>query len=170
MTRCAECGYDWSAPVAQAVAIIAAFPADAARLLPGDTTPALRTRPELGTWSPLEYLAHTGDAIDWYADRVQRVLAEHRPVLEPFDWDAHTAGQRYHERRLADVLDGVERGCARLTAVLGEIAADDWRRAGVGSTGPPRTVADLVHRAAHEARHHLRDIRVGGGVPRPPQL
>lgn len=161
VTRCAECGYDWAGE--PAVDAIATFHGDVCRLLTGiaDASPRLRTRPAATTWSPLEYLAHTGDAIDWYGRRVDRVLTEHRPALQPFDWDAHTAGQRYHERRLDDVLGDVARSCTRFTSRLAGLTAHDWARQGSGSDGRPRTVTQLVHRAAHEARHHLHDIRAG---------
>jgi hypothetical protein len=126
-----------------------------------ETSRQLRTRPAAAVWSPLEYIAHTGEAIDWYAHRVKRVLTEHRPALEPFDWDAHTASQRYHERHLDNILDQVGRNCARLTATVADLSAAGWEREGTGSDGQPRTITQLVHRAAHEAQHHLHDIRAG---------
>ncbi|HKN97535.1 MAG TPA: hypothetical protein VJX10_10495 [Pseudonocardiaceae bacterium] len=52
--------------------------------------------------------------------RVDRVLTEHRPALEPFDWDAD-----------------LERVCGRFTARLAGLTT------------------------AHEAHHHLHDIRAG---------
>ncbi|HJP79164.1 MAG TPA: DinB family protein [Pseudonocardiaceae bacterium] len=124
-TRCAECGYDWAGRPEDAVATIGAFPGSVARRLNERGSSQLRTRPAAEVWSPLEYIAHTGDAIDWYAGRVNRVLTEDRPALDPFDWDAHTAGQHYHDRTLGEVLDRVTRSCARFTAML----ADSPRRA-----------------------------------------
>jgi hypothetical protein len=129
----------------------------------------LRTRPAAGVWSPLEYVAHTGDAIGWYGERIARVLTEDRPRLRAFDWDAHTVAQNYHERRLADVLASVRDTCADLAAVLGALTDPEWERAGVGSDGSPRTVAQLADRAGHEAHHHLGDIAHGlDRAPRQP--
>src|SRR5262245_11706926 len=103
-------------PTEHAVATIGAFPGNISGLLLArgiaDTSRQLRTRPNAAAWSPLEYIAHTGDAIDWYAHRVKRILTEQRPALDPFDWDAHTASQAYHERHLGSVLDRVGRNCA----------------------------------------------------------
>jgi hypothetical protein len=161
VTTCTECGYNWGGPPERAVVVIGGFPDHLSRLLLGlrDSDGRLRARPAAEVWSPLEYLAHTGDAIAWYAERINRVLNEDRPALAPFDWDAHTATQRYHERRLTDVLATVRGTCASLTAELGTVTA--WEREGTGSDGTPRTVAQLADRAAHEARHHLRDIELG---------
>lgn len=165
MTRCQECNYDWVGPPQQVITTIAALPTSVSRLLTGigiaDASGQLRTRPAAVTWSPLEYLAHTSDAIDWYAHRINRLLTENRPTFEPFDWDAHTVSQRYRDRHLDDVLDVVKRSCARLAAVLAGLTAADWKREGTGSDGQPRTITQLAHRAAHEAQHHLHDIQIG---------
>jgi DinB family protein len=161
VTTCPECGYARACPPEQAVAVIGSFPDRLNRLLLDlglRDDDRLRARQAGGVWSPLEYIAHTGDAIAWYAARINRVLNEDRPVLEPFDWDAHTAGQRYHERRLTDVLGTVRGTCAGLIAELGAVTA--WGREGTGSDGSARTVAQLTDRAGHEAHHHLRDIEL----------
>lgn len=163
MSTCAECGYRWGAPPEHVVAVIAGLPDRLSRLLLDDSR--LRTRPAAGVWSPLEYLAHTGDAIGWYAERIDLVLTEDRPRLEPFDWDAHTADQRYHDRRPADVLAGVRATCGRLSAVLQALTGPEWAREGIGSDGSARSVGRLADRAGHEAHHHLRDVERGLGAP-----
>lgn len=164
---CAECGYEWGGSPEDAVVVIGGFPDRLSRLLAGlglgDGDDRLRARPGVDVWSPLEYLAHTRDAIGWYAGRINRVVNEDRPTLEPFDWDAHTAAQRYHDRRLDDVLASVRATCAGLAAELGSVTA--WAREGIGSDGSARTVAQLADRAAHEAQHHLRDIEQGLTAP-----
>lgn len=163
VSRCAECGYDWDGLPEDAVAVVRGLPAELSRLVGGlgDDDERLRARPAPSVWSPLEYVAHTGDAIGWYSRRIHRVLTEDRAVLEAFDWDAFTESQRYRDRRLGDVLDEVGKGCAAFAAMLADRSAATWQREGRGSDGQPRTVAQLAHRAAHEARHHLRDARAG---------
>lgn len=165
MTSCEECGYDWAAAPGQAVAAIAGLPNALSEVLDdlnlGNDDDRLRMRPAPDVWSPLEYIAHTGDAIGWYSDRIHRVITEHRPALEAFDWDTHTATQRYHQRRLADIAAEISRRCASLTSELTCFDDADWKREGTGSDGQPRTIAQLAHRAAHEAQHHLRDIKLG---------
>ena len=164
MTRCQECGYDWDIPASKAVATIGAFPARLSVLLRAaraDDDPRIRIRPAATTWSPLEYIAHTGDAIDWYARRVDRVLSEHRPALDARDWDAYTSKQRYHERRLDELIRAVSDTCTACTAPLAVLDAAQWNEVGIGSDGQPRTVLQLARRAAHEAHHHLQDVQIG---------
>lgn len=160
VSRCAECGYDWAGLPEDAVAVVSGLPAELAGLV-DEPDVRLRARPAPEVWSPLEYVAHTGDAIGWYAQRIHRVLTEDRAALAAFDWDAYTESQRYRDRRLEDVLDEVAESCAAFVARLADQPEAMWAREGVGSDGQPRSVAQLAHRAAHEARHHLRDLRVG---------
>lgn len=159
VSHCGECGYDWAGRPEDAVAVVRGLPAELAGLV-DESDERLRARRAPEVWSPLEYVAHTGDAIGWYTRRIQRVLTEERAVLDPFDWDAYTAEQRYQERRLEQVLDSVGKSCATFVGLLADPAAG-WEREGIGSDGQPRTVTQLAHRAAHEACHHLRDIKLG---------
>lgn len=160
---CSECGYDWASQPRQTVATIQVLPSRLTTALRSfgidNDSNELRRRPAADVWSPLEYIAHSGAAIGWYADRVTRVLTEQRPVFEAFDWGAHTACQRYHEQTLDDVLSGVDVACARSAAMLSGLNAADWQREGSGSDGQPRSIEQLASRAAHEAHHHLHDIR-----------
>ncbi|MBM7789471.1 DinB family protein [Tenggerimyces flavus] len=161
MSRCEECGYHWDGRPAEAIATIRELPAALSKVIGerGDRDERLRARPAPEVWSPLEYVAHTGDAIGWYEQRIHRVLTEDQPKLEPFDWDAYTEGQQYRERRLDEVLASVGWRCATFVELLENLPAATWQREGVGSGGQPRTVEQLAHRAAHEACHHLQDVR-----------
>lgn len=165
MIRCEECGYD-SGGVRQAiVGVIGGCPSEILRTI-GTAVRAgggdrFRSRPAVDVWSPLEYIAHTGDAIGWYASRVERVLTESGAVLKPFDWDAYTVSQRYHERDLDDVLKGLGDSCVGFAGTLAQLPDADWEKFGIGSDGGRRTVADLADRAAHEAWHHGFDVRNG---------
>ncbi len=171
MTQCEECGYNWASPTEHAIAVVAAFPGHVSSLLHDlgalDTDERLRARPAASVWSPFEYIAHAGDAIAWYGQRIGRVVTTDRPTLEGLDWAARTDAERYHERQLQDVLSTVGRQCGRFAADLAALTATDWAREGTGSDGSPRTIANLAHRAAHEAQHHLHDIARGLTARRP---
>lgn len=165
VSTCAECNYQWGGPPERAVVVVYRFPDHLSRLVLDlgllDSDGRLRARPAAEVWSPLEYMAHTRDAIAWYSERIKRVLGEDRPALDSFDWDAFTATQRYHERRLTDVLATVRGTCATFAVELRALTLTAWRREGAGSDGSARTVAQLADRAGHEAHHHLRDIALG---------
>jgi DinB superfamily len=165
VTCCQECGFDWASPIPHSVHTVDAFPARVVQLLhetgTADGDARLRTRPADEVWSPLEYIAHTGDAIGWYTGRITRVLAERRPQLHSYDWDLHTTEQDYRQRLLDDVLADLGRICVRFTFATADLSEAAWQREGIGSDGTPRTCAHLARRAAHEAHHHLGDIRAG---------
>lgn len=162
--RCEECGFEGGGVRKTTVAVIRDSPAEISRVVwlsdlgGGD---GLRSRPAAGVWSPLEYIAHTGDAIAWYAARVDRVLTERCAVLSSFDWDGYTARQCYHDRDLDDVLIELNDTCASFADILSQLTDEDWEKSGIGSDGGRRSVADLAVRAAHEAWHHRLDVRNG---------
>jgi hypothetical protein len=159
---CEECGFD-SASVgpADAPAALRAFGrryrAPLTRLLPGEDDRVLRVRPEPTVWSALEYAAHVRDVFGWYGERVRRILAEDRPVLDAIDPDATTDEGRYNECDPAQVADEVAAAAERLAALLEEVPEDGWGRVGLRN-GSERSVLDVARGAVHEGNHHLLDI------------
>lgn len=160
MQRCAECGFDWSASRRDTVAAIATCPDLISPMLTTQSDNGLlrrRSAPEV--WSALEYAAHTGEAIAWYRARVAAVLAEDRPQFAAFDWDARCRDAAYNARPVDGVIAELSEACASFASKLGRLAPADWTRSGIGSDGSPRTIDSLARRAAHEAVHHVLDIR-----------
>jgi hypothetical protein len=161
--RCEECGYDWEQPAADGVAQLRTFGrryrVPLTRFLPGeDADEILRTRPDPETWSVLEYAAHTRDAFVFYDERVARVLAEERPQLDAFGFDAACAERRYNEQNPAQVASELDAAAAALADRAAGAAESEWQRVGIGSDGDERTVLVLLRRAVHEGHHHLLDI------------
>ena len=118
-------------------------------------------RPAPGVWSPLEYAGHCADVMTWCGERISRLLTEDAPRFEPFDWDVHTRRRRYHDMGTRLVLSCLAESSEDLAALLRTLGPREWNRAGTGSDGTARTVADLARRAAHEAVHHALDIHAG---------
>jgi hypothetical protein len=110
-------------------------------------------------WSPLEYAVHTTSALDFYTDRIERVLIHDEPQLAAFDFNAACENERYNERDADDALAALARAAQRLAAVLAPLTPEQWQRRGVGSDGDERTVNLLARRAAHEVQHHALDVR-----------
>lgn len=162
MDSCEECGFEGD-QVALTVAIhaLAEFPAIASELLLDASEGSLRRPPRPGAWSPLEYGAHIGEAVEWYHARISRALTHHQPRFLPFDWDAACRERRYNERATPRVIADVERSCASLAADLRVLPPPDWQRFGIGSDGSRRSVAELARRAAHEVVHHSQDMSAG---------
>jgi hypothetical protein len=102
---------------------------------------------------------HTGDAIAWYDDRIGRILTEDRPSFTASDWDASCDERGYNGRPVDPALEGVGRASAGLVARVRPLAPDEWEYEGIGSDGSVRSIDALLRRAAHEAQHHVADIR-----------
>jgi hypothetical protein len=161
--RCEECGYDWEQAPDEAVTQLRTFGrrfrAPLTRFLPGeDPDTVLRTRPDPATWSVLEYAAHTRDVFGFYDERVARVLAEDRPQLAAFGFDAACAERRYNEQDPSQVADELDAAAESLAGRAAGATPADWSRVGLGSDGDERSVLALVRRAVHDGHHHLLDI------------
>lgn len=163
MTGC-RCGFDWEADGGAVVAGLRSLPDEVRRAVAAVVaseggTRRCRRRPAPGVWSVVEYTAHTRDALLWYGDRIDRVLAEDRPVLAPCDWDRACAERGYAEEDPDAAVAGLAAAAVELAGRLDRLDPGSWDRVGVGSTGAARRLLDLARRAGHEGRHHLDDIR-----------
>jgi len=121
---------------------------------------AMRIRPGDGIWSPVEYLAHMRDVASFFAERIDRVLVEDRPVLHVNMRFTELAELRgYRDEDPATVLVQFEEGADALQDTLRGLEPHQWSRAGVGSEGDERTTLMLARRFAHEVHHHLLDLQ-----------
>lgn len=119
---------------------------------------ALHRRPEPRTWSMLEYTCHVRDVYAVYAERVRRALAEHNPTLEPMHNQRRAERDAYNRQLPSQVLDALEVNARGLLEQIDAIDGTQWTRTVTRLPGETRTVLWLVRQAAHEGRHHLRDI------------
>jgi hypothetical protein len=166
VTTCDECGFDWDGGPDQLISALASLPrrfvAPVTRFLPGEDGDAVvRTRPEPSVWSALEYVAHVRDALLFYEQRIRRVLAEDRPHLAAYGFDAACEARHYNHEIPADAAEAVGQAATSLADLLGSLREDAWGRVGIGSEGDERTVLVLARRAAHEGHHHLLDVGRG---------
>jgi hypothetical protein len=123
----------------------------------------LRTNPEPGVFSPIQYGAHVRDILRVYGDRVLLAIAEDDPEVPTFhpaeaEWEAYNALGR--EELAADL----EAQADRLAAILDGLDDDAWSRTVTrtalvaGTDAVYRfTVAGIASYAVHEAHHHLLD-------------
>jgi hypothetical protein len=138
------------------------YRAPLSRFLPdeGDGTAVLRRRPAPDVWSALEYAAHTRDALEFYVERIARVLVEDLPTLTAVGWSTQAEVRGWN----AEVPDAVAAGVAevadRLATLLESLDEVQWQRVGLSSdgSGAERTVRALAERAVHEGHHHLLDV------------
>jgi hypothetical protein len=161
--RCEECGFDYnSVSGADAPAAIRAFArryrAPLTRFLPGENGDEIvRTRPDHGTWSALEYGAHVRDVFGAYDERVRRTLVEDLPEFDAPDPDTLALEGLYNQLDPAKVADEIGQATERLAATMEAVPDDGWARVGI-RYGEERSVLFTAQRAVHEGNHHLLDI------------
>ena len=161
-----ECGFDWDAGADATIAAIAGFPEAyekcLTRFLAGeDADQLLRARPAPGVWSAVEYAAHLRDVIDFYRDRIERVLTESRPQMHSVGFARLAEERGYATEEIGPVLAAIGDGAREVAGRLRALDRDEWDRVGIGSDGDERSVLVLSRRLAHDGHHHLLDIGRG---------
>ena len=120
----------------------------------------LRTNPEPGVFSPIQYGAHVRDILRVYGDRIQLAIVEDNPAFPQFNpsddiWEA------YNVLGAAELADDLEVQSQRLASILGRMGPSDWDRTMVRDGGGDGvftfTVAGQARYGVHECHHHLLD-------------
>ncbi len=161
--RCDGCGLSYrTLTVAEACERIGGLAEATGAALAAIPRDRLRTRPDPGTWSAVEYLCHLRDVYTSYTIRLHRVRTEHRPVLEPMLNDLRARRFRYNDYDPDAVLVELASTTRGFVEEVGRVDGAGWSRVATRLPGEERTARWLVRQAAHEGTHHLRDIaRVG---------
>lgn len=155
---CRECAFNWDLPPADAVASVPSF-VDRARTAAGGLTGDER----LTGWSIAEYVAHVGDNLRQWAERIQGVrLAGHTEVAG-YDPDALAAARRYDaiplEVSLWSTAHAIEQWVQVLTAALAEGVELQHASRGL------QRAEDIARNNCHDAYHHVWDIeQIAAGI------
>jgi hypothetical protein len=149
---CRECGYTWSIEATDAETLVAAVPARLTNLLDGATGD--ERHPALA-WSVTSYVAHIGDNLRIWAERVAGIALGGPSAIASYDDNKLAAARNYEALSLPGVLWTLER------------STRDWREA-VSLIGldlemihPERgriSRDDIIRNNAHDAVHHVWDI------------
>jgi hypothetical protein len=160
--RCEECGFDPAdlRPGDMAVAVRSfgrRYRAPLTRGLPDeDLDVVVRTSPEPGVWSALQYAGHVADIFTVFDDRVRRALEGRAPDEAVVDWEERVA--QAPDRSREEVAEALAGASDDLATTLSELNADEWDLHGLTGGGREVTVADLATIAVHEGSHHLLDV------------
>ena len=124
--------------------------------------PELRTRPEPGVWSALEYAAHSRDVTALHVYGVEQALTGAEPEYPAIEGDnlIESAAASYLDadaKTVVDDLDAQARGLARAAS---EAGSDSWER-GITIGGSRSTVRRLLEHALHDSLHHVDDVERG---------
>jgi DinB family protein len=151
---CRECGFDWSITPQDAIAWVAAFDvrlAEATTDATGD-----RRRPS-GGWSVTEYVAHIGDNLRQWAERVQGARLDGRIKIAGYDPDELATARRYSDLTLGaaswSACHAAALWVSALTAAVTEGVELHHATRGV------QRAEDVARNNCHDAYHHLWDIQ-----------
>jgi hypothetical protein len=120
---------------------------------------AIRHRPAVGEWSAIEVLGHMIDKMDFWSNRVERILQEERPDLPAYDQDAVV---RDHGYQLADpvvLLEQLQQRCERFAALVAALPASALQREGVHSEFGPMTIRQCIQAVLDSVPEHLAQLR-----------
>jgi hypothetical protein len=120
----------------------------------------LRTNPEPGVFSPIQYGAHVRDILRVYGDRIERAVGEDNPTFAQFN-PSDDIWEQYNTIGATELSDDLEAHARRLASILANLGADDWSRTLTRDGGEDGvytfTVAGQARYAVHEVHHHLLD-------------
>jgi hypothetical protein len=145
-------------------ALVVEVPPQARALLAAHDDEAWRVPGADGSWSAAEYLCHVRDVYAVFTIRLHRARTEDDPPLEPMFNDLRARRFDYAHAALAPVIDQLAAHVTGFLAELDRIDDAGWSRPVHRYPGEQRSALWLARQAAHEGRHHLRDIaeRLGG--------
>jgi hypothetical protein len=151
---CPECGYSWTQPVDEAVAVVADLPAAIERVADLGA-PAVRLAPSPGMWSRGAYLWHLVDVMSIGTERLWTIADDPGTGLRCWDENA-LAEVREYERQSPVV--GLRALRAAVDRWVDAARVADPEAVSTHDGGGAMTAADVIRRNAHEAVHHLLDI------------
>lgn len=162
---CAECGWSWPA-AEEAVEFVKGVADEFAHALAGRDGGT--RHPDHG-WTVAGYVAHVGDNLRQWAERLVEAVAGQERLVDAYDPDALGRARGYDRIGAAGALWSL-RGSA---SAWGEVLRDALLHDVVlqHATRGEQRAADVAGNNAHDAFHHLHDVRralglTGRSVPR----
>ena len=124
--------------------VLAATPAQIARMIRGVPRKRLAQRPAPGTWSVTEVLAHLADSELVYGFRIRFILADNGTPIQNVDQDAWARSSDYAAHDPALSLEALRVTRARTVRLLKSLPRESWNRYGVHSERGKETVTRVV--------------------------
>jgi hypothetical protein len=135
------------------------IPGDVRVIVGGVDDTAMRSRPDLVTWSAVEYLGHLRDLMAFHRFVIERAVAESRPTLQAVDPDTSVASAGYAKAAVDDLVNQFARRVERLSTLIESLDPGSFNRTVVTDTGEEINVAFVARSALHEGRHHCGDLQ-----------
>jgi DinB family protein len=156
-------GYVSLVPESDALAVLAAQPAELRTLAAAIPEERETHRYAPGKWSVREVFGHLTDGERVFGYRAFCISRGDKASLPGFDEKEYIAGSDYDERPLAELAFDFTALRGSNLAVLRRLDAEVWGRSGIAN-GTPVTVRALAFIMAGHVRHHLGVLRTRYGV------
>jgi hypothetical protein len=119
----------------------------------------LKKRPAPGKWSVQEILAHLAD-VEGHGmrERVEQIVTEERPVLEPFDQEKRAIELHYDRIDPRKSLDSLTRQRRANLNWLRSLQPAQWKRVGIHPQVGEVSALDFLHEWAFHDLGHLKQI------------
>ena len=119
----------------------------------------MKRRPAPGKWSVQEVLAHLAD-VERYGmrGRVEAIVTQQRPLLEPFDQEKRAAELRYDRIDPRQSLDSLVRQRRANVKWLRTLRPAQLRRVGVHPQVGEVSALDYLHEWAFHDLGHLKQV------------
>jgi uncharacterized damage-inducible protein DinB len=124
-------------------------------LLQGLKDGALDNQPVPGKWSARENLAHLARYHQIFLERVERILAEDRPVLLRYAAEEDTDWPHWTTLPSGEVLSRLARLRAQLVERVDGLSSDELARTGVHSRFGEMTLVEWLEFFLLHEGHHL---------------
>jgi hypothetical protein len=121
----------------------------------------VRTRVDPTRWSTLEYACHIRDVLLIQRERVLKALRGHGDEPLPMGRDERVIHDGYNTQNLDDVAVQLQQSAILFVGVLDRLSDSDWSTTmtyGL-SDSAMRSIRWVAVHTAHEAHHHLADMR-----------
>jgi hypothetical protein len=112
--------------------------------------------PADGGWTPHQHVAHLLAAEEnVFHVRIPRMLAEERPVFEPWDEANHIREQYRPEGDIEELAEAFMRAREKTVGFFKDLTAEQWARTAVWPGGAEVDVAWVAERALAHALEHF---------------
>src|SRR3954451_9512852 len=162
MERCEGCGFAYDlelAPVAGDQ--ILALASQISTMIGKRDVAVVTKRPNVQTWSMLEYACHVRDVLLVQRERVLMALRVDEPNVEPMGRDERVDADGYNEQRPVDVCRQLNDAALLFSGVLRRLDDESWERTLIYNypQPSPRSLKWVAVHTLHELTHHLADVQ-----------
>lgn len=157
-----------SLTIDQILSMLAAAPAQIARVTDGITEAQLHAAPNPGEWSANEVLAHLRSCADVWGNCIMTIINQDKPTIRAVNPRTWIKSTDYLEQEFQPSLRVFTLQRTKLLTILESIKPNVWlRSATVTGAGKPleRTVHTYAESIAIHERPHLKQIqRIAGAI------